>query len=777
MALLENKVIKVIKDAQETDIQLYSDPADITQDDDYAIFPIVGTDGTTMMYAQAVRADIESLPDTVQRTPLYYYPAEGIISAYQLLNAAVPPITLWAVVIFQGEGQTIHCYTPSEAEFRAGRGEDHTTSFLLEDGGTYEAKAVIDPEYASTYIPGEVTITDGGQPINKTINLIITNQPSDVELEVSPSNVTATYTGTREEAIHSASFDVTSLEKISTTVNIDLVITSTDGSDFEGTFDIKRGITPYSVPINMGKASSTGEDSVIVSGQSISSTNGSYSVNMSLNLGGMIEGGSMLYFDFTNTKKKQSKVNIHYDLENSKLVFSYGNNNYANLPYKLIGVEDASVEMPADGSQLEYSPGPFSLQFDSSAELPTGTHWNTDKIFIEGALYLKMLNENKQAVMVIPNREQSTYETIEFNNTGSIVFSESGDYTYTFDLEINEAGLLIYDPSVITINCSDEQVFMHPSGYQLPFTLTFASGSEDNKLTIDTDTYPTSFTLTFAFAMDSSVPFPEEYADSYDGWLIRDLSDSEYTFTLVDENGDGRKIATNTADGLVQFGPIELDHPMNLTYSIEFGMNEDITTYMSPKEPDEPDQPGTPEKKKIILKASSLDNSSSTEYIYDYLESKNGVALCLKSDVYKEPMNIDNKINLPDNTSAQNDFRVKLEPFSMNGIDQCIFYLDEDNNKLYFKSSFEIRIGTVWIGIPIELYEVNDYNIELIMDENSFPIISDYTRLSYNDDLLVNEYSYILSSTDAAISLIQSLLIDTSILGTVKVGVSSKYLV
>ena len=311
MALLENKVIKVIKDAQETDIQLYSDPADITQDDDYAIFPIVGTDGTTMMYAQAVRADIESLPDTVQRTPLYYYPAEGIISAYQLLNAAVPPITLWAVVIFPGEGQTIHCYTPSEAEFRAGRGEDHTTSFLLEDGGTYEAKAVVDPEYASTYIPGDITITDGGDPINKTINLIITDQPSDVELSVSPSSVTATYTGTREEAIHSASFDVSSLEQLSTTVNIDLVITSTDGSDFEGTFDIKRGITPYSVPINMGKASSsTEEDSVIVDGQSISSTNGSYSVNMSLNLGGMIEGGSMLYFDFTNTKKKP--VNLSY---------------------------------------------------------------------------------------------------------------------------------------------------------------------------------------------------------------------------------------------------------------------------------------------------------------------------------------------------------------------------------------------------------------------------------------------------------------------------------
>ena len=220
------------------------------------------------------------------------------------MNAAVPPITLWAVVIFQGEGQTIHCYTPSEAEFKAGRGEDHTTSFLLEDGGTYDAKAILDPEYASLYIPGEITITDGGQPIEKTINLIITEPSPDVDLSVSPASVTAIYTGTREEAIHNASFDVSSLEKLSTTVNIDLVITSSDGSDFEGTFDIKRGITPYRVPIDMGKAPSTGEDDVIVSGQTISSTNGSYSVNMSLNLGGMIEGGSMLYFDFTNTKKK-----------------------------------------------------------------------------------------------------------------------------------------------------------------------------------------------------------------------------------------------------------------------------------------------------------------------------------------------------------------------------------------------------------------------------------------------------------------------------------------
>lgn len=725
MALLENKVIKVIKDAQETDIQLYSDPADITQDDDYAIFPIVGTDGTTMMYAQAVRADIESLPDTVQRTPLYYYPAEGIISVYQLLNAAVPPITLWAVVIFQGEGQTIHCYTPSEAEFRAGRGEDHTTSFLLEDGGTYEAKAVIDPEYASTYIPGDITITDGGQPINKTINLIITDQPSDVELSVSPGSVTATYTGTREEAIHSASFDVSSLEQLSTTVNIDLVITSTDGSDFEGTFDIKRGITPYSVPINMGKASSTGEDSVIVSGQSISSTNGSYSVNMSLNLGGMIEGGSMLYFDFTNTKKKTANniklnitledvtesgydsskyelypvitgtyvdddvakesgitivedikykltdpnyvlnddvdrfelvniiagdeytqqllddkiiniiemqilgteypisqllgasfisidvyphqetidhisliyqwaskktvklVNIHYDLENSSIIFTDGN-VIDVLPVKISGTEDVSIDMPADNSPVEFTPGPFTLEFDDTAETPvTGTHWNLTRWnnIMPGEISCGIIDGDR---IISPCTNEKASDGKVVINAAQITFTKSGDYTYKLDIDANLIGLLTYDPSIITINCSDEQVFMHPSGYQLPFTLTFASGSEDNKLTIDADTYPTSFTLTFAFAMDSSVPFPEEYADSYDGWLIRDLADGEYTFTLVNENGDDRKIATNTADGLVQFGPIELDHPMNITYTIEFIMSQDITDYMAPKEPEPP---------------------------------------------------------------------------------------------------------------------------------------------------------------------------------------------
>lgn len=448
------------------------------------------------------------------------------------------------------------------------------------------------------------------------------------------------------------------------------------------------------------------------------------------------------------------------------------------MPVKISGTEDVSIDIPADNSPVEFTPGPFTLTFDDTKETPvTGTHWNLTRWnnIMPGEISCGIIDGDR---IISPCTNEKASDGKVVINASQITFTKSGDYTYKLDIDANLIGLLTYDPSIITINCSDEQVFMHPSGYQLPFTLTFASGSEDNKLTIDTDTYPTSFTLAFAFAMDSSVPFPEEYADSYDGWLIRDLSDGEYAFTLVNENGDDRKIATNTADGLVQFGPIELDHPMNLTYSIEFGMNEDITTYMSPKEPDEPDQPGTPEtKKKIILKASSLDNSSSTEYIYDYLESKNGVALCLKSDVYKEPMNIDNKINLPNNPSAQNDFRVKLEPFSMNGIDQCIFYLDEDNNKLYFKSSFEIRIGTVWIGIPLELYEVNDYNIELIIDENSFPIISDYTRLSYNDDLLVNEYSYILSSTDAAISLIQTLLIDTSILETVKVGVSSKYLV
>ena len=286
--------------------------------------------------------------------------------------------------------------------------------------------------------------------------------------------------------------------------------------------------------------------------------------------------------------QKKNSVNIHYDLENSRLVFRYGTNEYANLPYKLIGADDVSIDMPTDGTTLQFTPGPFSLQFDSTAELPAGTHWNADRIFAEGELTLKILNEHEQTVMQITNN-QSTYETIEFKNNGnSIVFTKPVDYTYTFDLEMNTSGLLIYDPSIITVNCSDEQVFMHPSGYQLPFTLTFASGSEDNKLTIDTDTYPTNVVLAFTFAMNSSVPFPEEYADSYGGWLIRDLAYGEYMFKLIDENGDAIAGATNTAEGLVQFDTIELEHPMNITYTIEFIMKQDITDYMAPKEPEPP---------------------------------------------------------------------------------------------------------------------------------------------------------------------------------------------
>lgn len=296
-------------------------------------------------------------------------------------------------------------------------------------------------------------------------------------------------------------------------------------------------------------------------------------------------------------KKKQSKVNIHYDLENSSITFTDGNVTDI-LPVKISGAEDVSIDIPDDNSPLDFTPGPFTLEFDDTAETPvTGSHWNLTRWnnIMPGEISCGIIDGDR---IISPCTNEKTSDGKVVINAAQITFTKSGDYTYELDIDANLIGLLTYDPSIITVNCSDEQVFMHPSGYRLPFTLTFASGSEDNKLTIDTDTYPTSFTLAFAFAMNSSVPFPEEYADSYDGWLIRDLSDGEYAFTLVDENGDGRKIATNTADGLVQFGPIELDHPMNLTYSIEFGMNEDITTYMSPKEPDEPDQPGTPETKK-----------------------------------------------------------------------------------------------------------------------------------------------------------------------------------
>lgn len=300
MALLENKVIKVIKDAQETDIQLYSDPADIKQDDDYAIFPIVGTDGSTMMYAQAVRADIESLPDTVQRTPLYYYPAEGIISAYQLLNAAVPPITLWAVVIFPGEGQTIHCYTPSEEEFNAGRGEDHTSSFLLEDGGTYDAKVVVDNP--DLYLPGDLTITEGGDKIQKTINVIIGNQPSDgTSLTISPSTFNISY-DTRAEAIPSAEFDLSTLENISSnSTNVNITLSSDNGSEFEGDLKVlSDGISPSSTTCTFG-----GSNIPVTLDNAVSSSGGKWSRSYPFVAKSMIEGYSTLSFDCSAISKKK----------------------------------------------------------------------------------------------------------------------------------------------------------------------------------------------------------------------------------------------------------------------------------------------------------------------------------------------------------------------------------------------------------------------------------------------------------------------------------------
>lgn len=249
--------------------------------------------------------------------------------------------------------------------------------------------------------------------------------------------------------------------------------------------------------------------------------------------------------------------------------------------------------MPDDNSQLKFTPGPFTLEFDDTAETPvTGSHWNLTRWnnIMPGEISCGIIDNDEDRIISPCTNEKASDGKVVINSS-QIVFTKSGDYTYKLDIDANLTGLLTYDPSIITVNCSDEQVFMHPSGYQLPFTLIFGSGTEDNKLTIDADSYPTNVVLAFTFAMNPGVPFPEEYADSYGGWLIRDLADGEYSFTLVNENGDAIAMATNTAEGLVQFNTIELDHPMNLTYTIEFGMSQYITDYMNPKAPPEPGQP------------------------------------------------------------------------------------------------------------------------------------------------------------------------------------------
>lgn len=290
MALLENKVIKVIKDSETTTIQVYSSPSDIKQTDGYTIFPVVLNDGTTV-YAQAVQSSIE----TAGKTPLYYYPKDGVISYQLMKNKAA--VALWAVVIFPGEGQTIHCYTPNKTDPER---VDHTTSFLIEDGGTYDAEVVVDSP--DLYLPGDLTITEGGDKIQKTINVIIGNQPSDgTSLTISPSTFNISY-DTRAEAIPSAEFDLSTLENISSnSTNVNITLSSEDGSEFEGDLKVlSDGISPSSTTCTFG-----GSNIPVTLSTAVSSSGGEWGGSYPFVAKGMIEGYSTLSFDCSAISKKK----------------------------------------------------------------------------------------------------------------------------------------------------------------------------------------------------------------------------------------------------------------------------------------------------------------------------------------------------------------------------------------------------------------------------------------------------------------------------------------
>ena len=346
MALLENKVIKVIKDAEATTIQVYSSPSDIKQADGYTIFPVVLNDGTTV-YAQAVQSTIEA----AGKTPLYYYPEDGVIS-YQLMNKAAVA-TLWAVVIFPGEGQTIHCYTPNKTDPER---VDHTTSFLIEDGGTYDAEVVVDNP--DLYLPGDLTITEGGDKIQKTINVIIGNQPSDgTSLTISPSTFNISY-DTRAEAIPSAEFDLSTLENISSnSTNVNITLSSGDGSEFEGDLKVlSDGISPsgttctfygFKIPVTLNDV--------------VSSTNGEWSGSYSFIARGMIEGYSTLSFDCSAISKKKIMARLAYYAE-------YHIPNYqtvSEIPRENIDYLSSGLKTDDIASMFQGCENLLSIDFDS----------------------------------------------------------------------------------------------------------------------------------------------------------------------------------------------------------------------------------------------------------------------------------------------------------------------------------------------------------------------------------------------------------------------------
>ena len=464
MALLENKVIKVIKDSETTTIQVYSSPSDIKQTDGYTIFPVVLNDGTTV-YAQAVQSSIE----TAGKTPLYYYPKDGVISYQLMKNKAA--VALWAVVIFPGEGQTIHCYTPSEEEFNAGRGEDHTSSFLLEDGGTYDAKVVVDNP--DLYLPGDLTITEGGDKIQKTINVIIGKQPSDgTSLTISPSTFNISY-DTRTEAIPSAEFDLSTLENISSnSTNINITLSSEDGSEFEGDLKVlSDGISPSSTTCTFG-----GRNIPVTLSSEVNSSGGKWSGSYPFVAKSMIEGYSTLSFDCSNIKKKIAEKLLHV-----KIIPTFINDYYKSQGWNtnlISGTVDSFDVSVTENGQVDINntlsdtvkfcynkishygfpdyPGSIGSHPSSSAEQVT--------LKLESAEYTKPIEithfaaySDKYYAAYNYDAQTMTYGPPVYLEYGNI--SDAGDNNIIFELKLKDYSNSIYFINYMTmINYQNDNI-------------------------------------------------------------------------------------------------------------------------------------------------------------------------------------------------------------------------------------------------------------------------------------------------------------------------------
>lgn len=277
-----DKKFKIVDGDNTYDVTIYDSKDDVREDDNFAVFPIIDTDGVTKLYLQMVRADVDAiLPEGVSKIPFYYYPTEGIISKYQLCDiTAVEPEIYWFVFLKQSDysNSTIHAYVPNSTDENK---EDYTTSFIAKDGTTYEVAVVPN----DGFIEPDLYCVNAGENVYNTVNYYISAQPSDgsVTLTLDPQSSQILQTTISTDP-------VSGVPVLFGKEDVDLpTIVSEDGFNFEGNYSFnfigsdepQKEIDEY-----------------------VSSTNGKYSLQNKIDMGSGLFTKTYVFLDFSNITKK-----------------------------------------------------------------------------------------------------------------------------------------------------------------------------------------------------------------------------------------------------------------------------------------------------------------------------------------------------------------------------------------------------------------------------------------------------------------------------------------